>query len=422
MSFTCLKLMTHQIHLLADGIKRILVAILLLPLGILLSGCTLLPMKNLQPVIAPPSAGACTSGHAMMARESTQFHYVLPIASAFGGVRDAEISTATNYEEYNNAIQSRVAARLPADLANHRVTNAFREFLTAASGEAQLDAQISDGTLRPESATDKATISKEHASIQKHTTLPNLKQSELKDFSRKLFELQLRHGPADYIGTNTNLAVLGPKASAFAASRPKLGSELLVYLKAYYDGKFYDRFGTAISKPQLSTPPSASSSMNFSVPDSEIVAAETVLLEFLVDTMDPTPVMGDSKDGLPADTTYYPGASKNEPTALASGLAGYAMLPADSNNSVCGITTANVWVLKDLANAASDNAAAVGGLVVNTPGGISIGLGIVGKISIGDNQTLSDLVKTAAAELALRAALTTSYFTLRNVSFHPPQT
>ena len=156
--------------------------------------------------------------------------------------------------------------------------------------------------------------------------------------------------------------------------------------------------------------------MSFSVPDSEIVAAETVLLEFLIDCIDPTPVMGD-KDDHPDGTTYYPGGSSNEPTALATKMASYVKIPKDG----CGITTSNVWVLKDLANAASDEAASVGGLVVNTPGGLSFGLGVIGKISIGDNQTLSDLVKTAASDLALRASLTASYFTLRNIQFNPPQ-
>jgi hypothetical protein len=65
--------------------------------------------------------------------------------------------------------------------------------------------------------------------------------------------------------------------------------------------------------------------------------------------------------------------------------------------------------------------ATIGGLVINSPGGNSIGLGVFGKISIGDNQTLSDLLKTAVSELALRATLTTSYFTLRNITFNPPQ-
>ena len=72
-------------------------------------------------------------------------------------------------------------------------------------------------------------------------------------------------------------------------------------------------------------------------------------------------------------------------------------------------------------NAASDQATVVGGLVTNTVGGISIGLGVLGKISIGDNQTLSDLAKTAASEVALRAALATSYLTLNNMKFDVAQ-
>jgi hypothetical protein len=66
---------------------------------------------------------------------------------------------------------------------------------------------------------------------------------------------------------------------------------------------------------------------------------------------------------------------------------------------------------------ASGKATAVGGLVAKTPGGTSLGLGMLGKISIGDNQTLSVMVKTGASRIALRATLASSYWTLRNVKF-----
>ena len=78
-------------------------------------------------------------------------------------------------------------------------------------------------------------------------------------------------------------------------TRPKFDDALVAYLKAYYNGNFYDRLGTSISKPQLPDLSNLVSSLsNFSLPDSEIVAAETVLLEFLVDNIDPTPVMGNT--------------------------------------------------------------------------------------------------------------------------------
>ena len=44
-----------------------------------------------------------------------------------------------------------------------------------------------------------------------------------------------------------------------------------------------------------------------------------------------------------------------------------------------------VWTLENLANAASDQAVAVGCLIASTPGGISICLGVLRKIYISDN-------------------------------------
>jgi len=130
---------------------------------------------------------------------------------------------------------------------------------------------------------------------------------------------------------------------------------------------------------------------------------------------------GDSPSGsVDTNTTFYPGNSTEQPTAYSTNPAIYVQIPKDHN--ACGITTTNAWVLRDLANGASGQAAAVGGLVANTPGGISIGLGVLGKISIGDNQTLSVMVKTAASRVALRATLASSYcWTLRHVKFDVPE-
>src|SRR5712664_3437049 len=74
----------------------------------------------------------------------------------------------------------------------------------------------------------------------------------------------------------------------------------VAYFEAYYKGNFTDRMSTRLAKPEIST----------TVPDSEIVAAETVLLEFLIDLIDPTPVMGDAAPGsvVNGSTTFYPGA------------------------------------------------------------------------------------------------------------------
>jgi hypothetical protein len=385
--------------------NRFAIEILLLAgAAALLSGCAVLPLNRFQPIIAPPNTSCQISAASLFVGENPhQFQYVLPRAAAAERMVNSPgaLPVVTDFETYHTTIQNTVESKLPPGLKQHKVTKALVDFLTSVSAEAQLKAQVADGTL-----TDQNKISAELKAIQKNAPPDKLTYGEMKDFADKLFDLQLRISPATVIGQ--------PPASQSGSSagqtqllntHPALDSTFVAYFKAYYGGKFVDRMGTTIDKPQISQ----------TIPDSEIAAAETVLLEFLVDAMDPTPVMGD-EPSVTANTTFYPGASKNEPTAYSSGLANYLQISKDP--AACGITTTNAWVLKDLANAASDQATAVGGLVANTPGGISIGLGVVGKISIGDNQTLSVLVKTAASRLALRATLASSYWTLRRVHFN----
>jgi hypothetical protein len=145
--------------------------------------------------------------------------------------------------------------------------------------------------------------------------------------------------------------------------------------------------------------------------------AATVLLEFLSDSFDPTPVMGNTQTGDPSSTKYYPGIPGNEPTALATNYVAYLALPPTSG---CGITQANVWVLKDLADLTANEVGAIGGLVVNSWQGFSFGAGAYLNFSVGDNQILSDLLKTAASEVALRITLATAYASLRHIKFNPP--
>jgi hypothetical protein len=82
------------------------------------------------------------------------------------------------------------------------------------------------------------------------------------------------------------------------------------------------------------------------------------------------------------------------------------------------VTVKTVGLIKDLADAAGDRAAALGGLVAETPGGIEIGLGVLGKVSIGDNKTLSMIAKTAAARIATRATFAAGYWSLADAQ--PP--
>jgi hypothetical protein len=375
---------------------------MLLVTGVLvvLSGCAAMPLQRFKPVIAPPNTSCQRERIVFLADEPTTFHYVLPSAGP-----GARLLASNTFETYYTTIQTTVRAKLPPSLQQHKVTNAFLEFFIAVSGEAQLDAQIADGTL-----ADSKQIEVEREAIRKHNAPRKLTHGQMKDFADKVFDLQLKPGVAALTGSAVDRKGLSAAEKKFLDTHPPLDTTFLAYFKAYYHGKFFDRMGTATSKPQIS----------LTIPDSDIAAAETVLLEFLIDAMDPTPVMGDAAPGsVNTNTHFYPGNSTNAPTAYSSGLATYVQIPQDP--TACGITTTNAWVLKLLANGASDQAAAVGGLIANTPGGISFGLGVFGKISIGDNQTLSVLVKTAASRVALRATLAGSYWTLRHVYFSVPE-
>ena len=285
-----------------------------------------------------------------------------------------------------------------------------------AGGEAQLDDQIAAHLLDPTIPSDQATIARQRGLILKYASAPKLKHKELRNFLNRLFDLQLKRGPADLLGANTNPEILSLKGQALS-SRPSLDAGLAAYFKAYYDDKFYNRMGGQIAKPQMPILPGASGGpISVSITDTDMDNAATVFLEFLIDSIDPTPVMGDTPTGDPATTTYYPGKSVNLPTALATNYVGYLQLNPDG----CGITQKNAWVLKDLANLAGDQVGAISGLVVNSWGGFSFGAGAYLNFSVGDNQTLSDLLKTAASELAFRITLVSAYFSLRHISFNPP--
>ncbi len=400
---------THSRH--NAGIRFAANLLLAASAAAMLTGCAVMPLRRFQPVVVPPSDSCQRDQFRLFdaSEPTTEFHYVLP-KDAPGDVPGSNVMKSATvpgalFETYHARIQTAVREKLPPGLREQKVTNAFTDFLTSVSGEAQLDAQIADRTL-----TDTKKIAAEREAIRKHRAPSKLTHGEMKDFADKLFDLQLKPGAAPLTNSSANKSGLTAKEIQFLSTHPPLDTTFIAYFEAYYNGKFVDRMGTALDKPQISS----------TVPDSEIVAAETVLLEFLIDSIDPTPVMGDdTQNSITASTTFYPGNSTKQPTAYSTHLASYVQIPKD--HTACGITTTNAWVLRDLANGASGQAVAVGGLVANTPGGISIGLGVLGKISIGDNQTLSVMVKTAASRVALRATLASSYWTLRHVKFDVPE-
>jgi hypothetical protein len=109
------------------------------------------------------------------------------------------------------------------------------------------------------------------------------------------------------------------------------------------------------------------------------------------------------------DNKYYPGGSSTAPTVVASKLITPIALLSDGDAHQCGITKLKAEAIQYLSNAASDKASSLGGLVGGSFGGLHFGLGVLGKISVGDNQTLQALVKASLGEAAERATEEASY-------------
>jgi hypothetical protein len=71
-----------------------------------------------------------------------------------------------------------------------------------------------------------------------------------------------------------------------------------------------------------------------------------------------------------------------------------------------------------LANTGATRTSTLGGLVTGSFGGLGVSLGVFGKISIGDNQTLQTIVKTALSHAAARAAEQASYLALSQIGYN----
>lgn len=223
--------------------------------------------------------------------------------------------------------------------------------------------------------------------------------------------------------TNTvSTTYLQPAANATPPSGAATANDPFgIYFRNYFEGSFYDRYGVNIAKPSFSA----------TIGDTEINGALTMLIEYLLDSVDKTtPVFGDTSsfslpnnltsssptpngDMVPApagNVTFYPGGVKYQPTAYAAGLAQYSYAPATApDNTPCGITIGKVKFMGYMANAAGASGDLTSGLTFGSFGGLGFSLFGLIKFSLGDNQTLSGAAKTLATRLAMRAAYDAMY-------------
>lgn len=357
----------------------------LIALVALVSGCTAIPLDRLYPSTA--ASGACQEAKARLESPQAGFVFVLPKrASARATARTVGESGALRgverFSDFVSSIGSSKEQRLPRDLTNDAVTNAVFAMMVKTSARAQLELGKATGARNAE---------QDEAAVAAYPVPSRITHRQLKAFADKFFDLQLR--PTLMSGRRGDEG-----GQAFAG-----------YFEAYYNGKFVDRLGMSVQKPSFLS--SSSIPLNLTIPNADIAAAFAVLLEYMIDLFDPTPVMGDTK--TPGDQTkFYPGGKvDSRPTALGLNFAEYRQLPA----SGCGVTIKSVPILSMLAHAAGDRATALGGLVSDSFGGLGVSFGGFGKVSIGDNQTVATLVKTAASRVAARATFAAGYWALEGM-------
>lgn len=179
--------------------------------------------------------------------------------------------------------------------------------------------------------------------------------------------------------------------------RGQFTDQFVAYFSAYYEGNYVDRFGNGLSQPAVS----------LTIPNAEIAGAVQVFWELVLDYVLLTPVWVDGQGN------YFPrtATSTAPPTAVAARppLVTVQTLLNKDDSDKCGITPLKAEAIQYLARLAEDQASALGGLGGGSFGGIQVGLGILGKLSIGDNQTLQALAKTVIGKTFQRATEEASY-------------
>lgn len=277
-----------------------------------------------------------------------------------------------------------VKAELPEPLAKDRVLLELLRSVGFAVSTAQ-NAIVMQAGLSPDLVSVTDTVNFDSPA--------NLDEVDFKNFAEKIRQ-SMATAPFAYgaqvAGDDRHLSATDDGEAI------KFGTAFVNYFSAYYKGNYVDRFGTALPKPAITR----------TIGNTEIAGTLQVLVELILDYSLKTPVWQD------AAKTYYPGsfAKDTAPTVVVAKLVKPTpLLSDDADTHSCGITKLKAEAIEYIANAAADKASAMGGLVGGSFGGLQFGLGIFGKFSVGDNQTLSVLVKTTLAKVFERAGEEASY-------------
>lgn len=208
--------------------------------------------------------------------------------------------------------------------------------------------------------------------------------SELVEFGKLVLDQVLRHTPSTTAATTT----------AALRADPIVVDQFWNDLKAYYAFYFQGQFNTYLG--QFIPAPSPS----LTITDTEIVQASQVFVEFLFDEIFRGTVWSVTAGKT---TTYYPGGTTNKPTYMK--VYNVTATPLPTTTAGCGMNQLKAQAIDSLVKEFGTAASAEVGLVVKSAGAIELGLGVLGKFSIGDNNLLSELAKGFATEVVARLTI-----------------
>lgn len=185
------------------------------------------------------------------------------------------------------------------------------------------------------------------------------------------------------------------------------------YMIAYFNGSFVDRNGGVYSKPKAS----------LTITNETISSVVAIFLEALFDYSIIDGVGGKAPIVYIEDKTSTPSRAKwlikgdKAPTLVEVAIGLKAYDPSNPNIPVMenvfedaskgGMDAKRLCIVRMLGGAAGDAAQPVTGVIVRAFGGanlgFSFGLGALGKVSFGDNETLAKLVDTVVENFSRRS-------------------
>jgi hypothetical protein len=179
--------------------------------------------------------------------------------------------------------------------------------------------------------------------------------------------------------------MLARAQSTPVSTERSLDNILAHYYADYFDGKYVTRDGVALAKPSANVSFNNNSQLTGSINTDTLTGILTVFWEALLDYAQDVPVFSDANGYLNGSTA--------RPTCLVYGVVPAVTLPDRINYP--NITVTDWKSVRYLSIATSLGSQVLASLIVKSIGGFEAGpVFVLGKFSVGDNTTLTQIIET----------------------------